>query len=350
MANEIITAVKQGLEGDKMRLALEKALPKGIDPKRLIQISITALTKSPKLMQCDKLTIYDAVMECAQLGLIPDGILGDAYFVPYKGKCQLIPGYRGLMRLAVRSGKVSHVFPDVVYSNDVFIYERGQFPVLKHVPYIEGERGEFVGAYAVANMIDDPNHPAFEFMPAWEINKIRDGSQGYKYQKQKGGTDNPWISNEDEMRKKTAVRRLCKFLPLSPEAMTAAIRGEYYDAGTLGMGDRQSLTPGTENFGFKKPDDKKPPTKPAKVTSVETPEPDEPEDENPFPEGEEPGEETPPAKELTQEEIEAREALQATYVDLCQMAKEKRKRTKAWTFDALQAECERLTKQIEDKG
>jgi recombination protein RecT len=242
MANEIVQSLKTNLTGDAMLGAIEKVLPKGLLAEKLIQVSINALVKSPKLLQCSKPSIYKAVMECAQLGLVPDGVLGDAYFVPYKNTCQLIPGYRGMMRLAINSGKVSHIFAENVFSKDEFDYAKGLFPRLEHVPSHEEDRGDFVGAYAVGNLIDNPSHPAFEYMPAREIDAIRNRA--------KAKDNGPWKTDFLEMTKKTVVRRLCKFLPLSPEAMTTVMRGEYHDAGVLDVGKPAPMTEGVSDFGF----------------------------------------------------------------------------------------------------
>ena len=47
------------------------------------------------------------------------------------------------------------------------------------------------------------------------------------------------------MRKKTVIRRMCKKLPLSPELMAAASKGEMYEAGALdGQGVKKT------SFGF----------------------------------------------------------------------------------------------------
>ena len=256
MSNEIVTQVRTQLNTDAMRAELMKALPshmpKGSD-ERLIRITMSALQKTPKLLRCDPMTIYKAVMESAQLGLVPDGILGEAYFVPYGKTCQLIVGYRGLVSLAVRSGKVSHVFAEVVYENDDFGWEMGMFPKLVHKPALT-DRGKFVAAYAVAHLIDNPNQPAFVVMNADEINKIRDNSQAYKFaesgSRERGGgkKDSTWHTAEDEMRKKTTIRRLCKNLPLSPEAIAAAVRGEYHEAGVM-----PGQTKSGSAWGFDKP-------------------------------------------------------------------------------------------------
>ena len=333
MANEIVKTVKATLEGE-YRLSLEKALPKHIPVEKLIQISITALSKTPKLLECNRLSIYKAVMECAQLGLVPDGILGEAYFVPYKGVCQLIAGYRGLMSLAVKSSKVSHIFADNVFENDEFQYERGANPVLRHVPTLNKERGEYLGSYAVANLVDAPSLPAFEFMRADEVEAI--------HQRSKAKDNGPWVTDYFQMTKKTAVRRLCKFLPMSPEAVQAAVKGEYHDAGVLDGGIRQGLTPGISSFGFQ-PD--KPPTQPAEVLP-----PDGDPDASQFA-----GETIDAAtgEVLTEQppgDMSEKEALLASYTEMCESANIKpNKAAHAMGVPRLKEELAKLTAKLEEK-
>lgn len=243
--NTVLAEIRGSLGSDKMKAELERALPKHLPADKLIRVAISALQKTPKLLECDKLSVYKAVMESAQLGLVPDGILGQAYFVPYGKTCQLIVGYRGLQALAVRSGKVSHIYAEVVYSHDEFSYEMGAFPKLRHIPALS-DRGEFLCAYAVAHLIDNPAQPAICIMSAADIEAIRKRSAA--------GNSGPWVTDTDEMRKKCPIRRLCKNLPLSPELVRAAVKGEYAEVGVLDPGPKVDLSkPGLQAFGRPKP-------------------------------------------------------------------------------------------------
>jgi len=60
-------------------------------------------------------------------------------------EAQLIPGYRGYIALARRSGDVQSVAAQVVYENDRFSIRYGLNEDLEHVP-AEGDRGEIRGA------------------------------------------------------------------------------------------------------------------------------------------------------------------------------------------------------------
>jgi len=215
--------------GDQIRAAL----PAHMKPDRLARIAMTTFQRTPALLDCDPKTLVAQVIQCAQLGLEPDGILGGAYLVPFRnnrlGKmdCQLIVGYKGLIDLARRSGQVSNIYARVVYENEDFSVSYGLTPDLQHNPLPPAKRGkEKLGVYAVAVLKD--GNVNFEFLYADEIEAIKKQSRASK--------DGPWVTHEEEMWKKTAIRRLAKTLPLSPEFAKAAAIDEQQEAGIMNYG------------------------------------------------------------------------------------------------------------------
>lgn len=182
------------------------ALPKHLTPERMFRVAMTAVQKSPALLDCDPISLIGAIIQASQLGLEPDGVLGAAYLVPYGKQVQLIPGYRGLMDLARRSGYVLTIYAEPVYSGDEFRLTLGLDKDLQHTP-AKGDRGEFVGAYAVAKLRDGTRE--FVWMTKTEIDAIR--------RRSKASGSGPWVTDYVEMAKKTAIRRLCKTLPRSVE-------------------------------------------------------------------------------------------------------------------------------------
>jgi recombination protein RecT len=161
-----------------------------------------------------------AIVQCSQLGLEPGGVTGEAYLVPYwngkKGfsEVQLIPGYRGLMKLARQSGLVAKIESFTVHKNDpLFEVELGLEISLRHRPLIPGDRGEMVAAYAVATLKDGER--IFDVMSADEINRIKEMSLSKMSEKARDYA--PWNKFYEEMARKTVVRRLWKYLPVSIE-------------------------------------------------------------------------------------------------------------------------------------
>src|SRR5690554_3088052 len=137
---------------ERQKPEIARALPKHMDPDRLARIATTVLRQTPQLGQCTPESFLGALMTCAQLGLEP-GPLGHAYLVPFKNnktgmfEVTFIPGYRGLVELARRSGQVQSVQAHVVREGDRFDYEFGLNPKLEHKP--AGSDGEVTHAYAV---------------------------------------------------------------------------------------------------------------------------------------------------------------------------------------------------------
>ena len=210
------------LEKSKGQIAM--ALPKHLNADRIIRVAMTSIQRTPKLLDCDPKSLIGAIIQSAQLGLEPDGVLGHAYLIPYGNQVQFIPGYKGLIDLARRSGQVVSIGSHVVYSNEKFSLKFGFDETLEHEPLPPSKRGERKGVYAVARLKDGSVH--FEWLWSEEVEAVK--SQSLKKMKRPSG---PWIDNEDEMWRKTSIRRLAKYLPLSVEFAKAAAVDELADAG-----------------------------------------------------------------------------------------------------------------------
>jgi recombination protein RecT len=205
-----IESVRRALELMKPQLA--PALPPHLPPDRLIRAVLNVLQTTPALLECDRASLYRAVMTCAQLGIEPDAVLGQAYLVPSRGKVQLVPGYRGFIALARNSGEVTSINAQAVHRNDRFDFAYGLAERLEHVP-AEGDRGEITHFYAYARFKDGGHH--FDVLSRAEVDAVRDRSEGYQAY--------------EEMGKKTALRRIATFLPLAVQK--AAAIADLYESG-----------------------------------------------------------------------------------------------------------------------
>lgn len=205
------------------------AMPKSMTPDRLTRIVMTECRKTPALMKCAPESFYGAVLQCAALGLEPGSALGHCYLLPFgNGKdksvrpnAQLIIGYRGMIDLARRSGQIISLQAWTVHAQDTFNYQLGLNPDIEHVPASVADRGPVTHVYAVAKL--KGGGVQFEVMSRAEIEKIRSAS--------KAGNSGPWSSHWDEMAKKTVIRRLFKYLPVSIEAVRAVEIDEKTDRG-----------------------------------------------------------------------------------------------------------------------
>lgn len=221
-------SVRQWMESDEFKLEMLKVLPRHMTPDRMARIALTAAMKNPKILQCTVESIMQCMLTCSQFGLEPDG--RRAHLIPFEDRnaktivCTLIIDYKGLVELAIRSGKVAHLHADIVREGDLFEFSIGE--IKEHVPWFlrrdadkPAEVGRDIAAYAFARMKDGST--AVAVLSIEEIYAIRDGSQGWKafekgITKQSPWDPQNWVS-EQEMKKKTALRRLTKMLPLSPE-------------------------------------------------------------------------------------------------------------------------------------
>ena len=206
--------IRQLFTRDAVKKALAGVLPKHLTPERVVRILLIATTKEPLLLQCSKESMLLAVMQASALGLEIGGVMGHAYLIPFKQTATLIVGYRGMVELARRSGLVRAVEAAVVYPEDGFEHERGLNPKLVHRPALDAayDQRKLIAAYAVARFTNGGSQ--FEVMTRPQIDAIKARSPT--------SGSGPWQTDFAEMAKKSAVRKLAKLLPMSPE-MAAAI-------------------------------------------------------------------------------------------------------------------------------
>lgn len=181
------------------------ALPDHITPERYVRAVLTAINKNPKLSKCSQASFVNAMMDCGELGLEPNG--REAHFIPYGDQCQLVVDYKGLIKLAYQSGTVRSINASTVYEGDEFDYT-----TCSHIPHgwrvapKPQDRGKCIGAYCSIEKRGGSVH--HERMTYDEIEAIRKRS--------KASSSGPWKTDWDEMAKKTVFRRASKWIQLSP--------------------------------------------------------------------------------------------------------------------------------------
>lgn len=214
---------------ERMKPEIARAIPKHLNPDRVARIAVTVMRRTPKLAESTPESFLGALMTCAQLGLEP-GPLGHAYLVPFTNhfrsctnrrgcscpvEVTFIAGYRGLADLARRSGQVQSLAARVVRVGDEFAYEFGLHPSLTHKPTAPTD-AELTHVYAVIVYKDGGRD--FDVMTRSEVERIKGRS--------KAGRDGPWVTDYDEMAKKTVLRRLLKTAPMSVEYQQAVFNDE----------------------------------------------------------------------------------------------------------------------------
>ena len=194
----------------------------GLSKEVYSRVAMNAIIASPNILNCEPRTLRKALLQCAQIGLLPDG--DAAVLVPYKIKgvltATLVIGYKGMIDLARRAIPGIVIESHVVTDEDEFEYELGLKPVLKHTRSPEGKmptEKNIIAAYALAWMPKN-DHPEVEVLFRAELDHIR---TTYTQSKSK-----LWIEEYHEACKKTALRRLGKRLPIRSGLFTQGLEPE----------------------------------------------------------------------------------------------------------------------------
>lgn len=223
--------------------AMKAVLPKHITPEKMARLALSALRTNKRLAetaQANPQSFVAAVMTASQLGL-ELGVFGEAHLVPFGHEIVLIPGYQGLIKLALNSRFVIDIYAHEVRAKDHFKLTYGLHRSLEHIPLNAGgfpssddERGPIVGFYAVAELANGSR--TFFAVSLAEAIKTREASRGVqaarKYKK-----DHPWDTHFEQMGRKTAIRRLCNLLPKSAELAAALAVDAAHDRDTTATVD-----------------------------------------------------------------------------------------------------------------
>lgn len=202
-----------------------------LNAEKIMRMALMEVGATKSLRECEPNSIARACIQAASLGLMVGGLLGEAYLVPFKGKCTLIPGYKGLVKLAHQGLAISGFHVRLVYADDFFDVDYGTHPKITHKPKFDGQRADanIIHGYSVAQMRDGTIE--FEVMTRAEVEKRRQSS--------KAKDDGPWTAWYPEQFKKTVARYGTKLLPASTdteafERLSAAIElDNRYDTGEV---------------------------------------------------------------------------------------------------------------------
>ena len=234
-ANQVTTTTeKKGTLGEWLKDkkdAFNSALPANtVNVDRFMQSAMLAITnpKMPNLVKCSKESIFRSLREAAAYGLELNGMLGQAYLIPYNVKgvmtCNLQLGYKGLIALARRSNTIKTIAAEPIHENDIFEVELGMGRKLSHKIDITKERGEVIGYYCLVELCNGGSQ--FKVMSKKDVENHRN-----KFSKAYDPKDssNIWNKNFDAMALKTVVIQALKLCPISIEAMDAVMKDERAD-------------------------------------------------------------------------------------------------------------------------
>lgn len=223
------TTIRDFLRQPRVLSELQAALPRHMTPDKLVRVALTGMLRQPKLLECSVESLAGALIECARLGLYPGGAIGGAHLVPFKNtktgqmEVQVIPDYRGLIDLATRGGDVVSIRAVPVYEGDAWEYEEGTSPRILHRPALDAPRDteHLLYVYAVATLTGGETQ--FRVLTRAEVDAYRTRSRARD--------SGPWVTDYVAMAMKTAIRRLCNHLRLSPELARALELDDRHEAG-----------------------------------------------------------------------------------------------------------------------
>lgn len=191
------------IKSDRLQEQIVMALPENVPARRFTQAAITALVQSPDIVECDRESIFLALVQSAQAGLMPDG--KEAALVKFGRKATFMPMIAGYRRIAAEHGWSLQT--RVVYANDEYEFDAGSETVTHRKARLGTERGEPIGAYAIARHRD--GRVMAEEMTLEDIAKVRSVS--------KASNSGPWKDWWNRMAEKSVGRLLFKRLPLGDD-------------------------------------------------------------------------------------------------------------------------------------
>lgn len=187
-----------------------------VNANQLIMSVITSVEHNPALLECNRQSLIQAAMSAAWLGLPCDGVTGQSFIIPFKGRAQLVVGYKGLNTLAARSGIT--ITASVVRAFDDFDFDEGR-AVVSHKKRLDKTDESIIAVWAKAASNDRP--AIVKVMSIADILAVKARSPGAQRK------ESPWNDPNigfPAMAEKTAMRRLARSLPLN--VMTIAARME----------------------------------------------------------------------------------------------------------------------------
>lgn len=244
MPNEAATAVTQ-YEDPKtfpgmlvaFKAQIATALPQHINADRMCRIALTCFRLNPGLNKCDPASVFSAVVILAQQGLEP-GLNGRAYLVPYynnkkqRTECQAIPGWKGLVELANRTGRCS-VWTGAVFAGDEFDYQLGDMPFCKHQPRGEDDPKKLLFTYAIGRVKGNE----FPVIEVWPNDKIKRHFHRYN----KVGASHYAHDNWEMYARKVPLLQVLKYMPASPELEAAISLADSSDRGSQNLNIKDAI-------------------------------------------------------------------------------------------------------------
>lgn len=234
------TQILQGMlkeNGKKLKAVLG-------DNASAFMVSVINLYTSD-LAGADPQTVLNSAFIAAALKLPIEKNLGFAYIIPYKNRkegtstAQFQIGYKGLVQLALRSGQIKKLNALEIYEGQIKSFN----PLTEEIEFdMSAPKTEVVGYAAYMELVN--GFSKIIYIPKEDMERHADKySQAFRYDKNYKKSSSVWSTDFDSMAKKTVIKMILKFAPLSTEMQmiekvdqSSIKKVDVDEAGTINIG------------------------------------------------------------------------------------------------------------------
>lgn len=211
--------------------------PSTIDRDTFWSLAFTAIFDSEQLQECvrdARHTVMSSLKLALEHGLYLGGPMAGAFLVAFwnnkrrRRECQLIPGYKGMEDLAMRSGFVKEIRSGIYYKGDEFHFSNGLELQLAHTPDLMREAyvdEEILATYACLRLRTGGS--VATVLPRPRLLEIRNR---HAPTNKSGDIVGPWATDFPAMCRKSAIRAVLSDQPKAIEPMVKLLAFE--DSGT----------------------------------------------------------------------------------------------------------------------
>lgn len=223
--NESVSAYLNGKIGSAL---VANAISDKAKASRFVTSLITLCSMNPDLQECDRATLVSAALNAETLGLPLNNQMGFGYVLPYKDKknnrtvAQFQVGWRGIIQLMIRSGQMKKIHVIEVREGELVKFN----PILNDFEFAylanEEERAKapVIGYYCFFETTNGYVQELYWTKEKMELH-AKTYSPGYVADLKKGTDFTFWSKDFDGMAKKTMLKQISKFAPMSVDLVKA---------------------------------------------------------------------------------------------------------------------------------
>jgi recombination protein RecT len=199
----------------EMQEVIRKSLPPNVPQEKFTQAAIAALKHRPEIfLDCERASVYNAVVDAAKDGLLPDGRHGA--LVPFNTKigdkwikkCQFLIMPEGIIDKLAAIGITAYAV-SVHEGDKIKVWNDDYGQHVDHEPATFGHRGQRLGAFACARI----RSSGATYVEAMNMEDLEAPRAVTKSKDKNGKLVGPWADFPDRMEQKTCLHRICKRLP-----------------------------------------------------------------------------------------------------------------------------------------